>query len=119
MIAIKISLGLFFLRIFIERWMRRTTIAIVAVSVMFSVAYLFQVIFQCGAPIKGPEFWEKTLAHQCLYKSLILGFVYTHAILMAVTDATFVILPIIFVSGTTKPLREKVMIAGILVVGAV
>ena len=119
MMALKISVGLFFLRIFFDRWMRWAVKLIMVVCVLVAIAYTFEIIFQCGAPITEPGFWEKTLTHSCFGATSVLDFAYTHAVLMALTDVSLVVLPIIFVYGTKKPLRVKLQIGGILTIGAV
>ena len=118
MMTIKIALGVFFLRIFTAQYMLWTVKVIMAISSIFGVVYLFSVIFQCGAPINGPTFWVKILSNQCESKEFIYGLVYTHSTIMAVTDMIFVLLPYLLIRGSSKPRREKMVIGGILMLGA-
>ena len=117
MLALKIAVGLAFLRIFVIRWMRWAVIGIMTVCTLITIAYTFEIIFQCGAPITEPTFWQKTLTHACFAADRVLGFSYTHSILMALTDLALVVLPVVFIYGTNKPLRFKVQIGAILTIG--
>jgi len=75
MIFVKLSLGMFFLRIVLQRWQQWLVKGVMAMSVVFGIAYTFFVIFQCGAPIQGKfqnptlyiySWLDKTLKEQCL-----------------------------------------------------
>jgi hypothetical protein len=79
--------------------------------------YFFFAIFQCGAPISGPSFWEKTLARECVGTTSILGMGYSHAITTALTDFVLALLPIAILRYARNPFREKLIIYCILLIG--
>jgi hypothetical protein len=116
-IFLKLSLGVFFLRIVIQPWQTRVVQVTVAIASLVGLMYFFFAIFQCGAPISGPSFWEKTLARECVSNADILGFGYTHSITTASTDFIFALLPVAILRYTQKPFREKLIIYCILLVG--
>ena len=118
MIALKFSLGLFFLRIFIAHWMRRTVQAVLVICLVGGIAYLFTIISQCGFPISQPTFWEKNLSNHCQTNEFTLAAGYSFNLLMAITDLVYVILPVIVAAKTVCKRREKVLIASILLIGA-
>jgi hypothetical protein len=118
MVFLKISLGIFFLRILIDRWQRRIIYTLVIISTLFGVAYFWYAVFQCGVPNLGKAFWEKRLENECTYGNGLIGIGYAHAGLMAVTDLTMAVLPIPILKRARISLREKIVVASILVLAA-
>jgi hypothetical protein len=116
MITIKISLGIFFLRIMVQKWQKRTIYAIVTVSTLIGLAYFFLAIFQCGFPVEAQIFWQRRVAGQCMSKSIIFGMSYTHAVVTAATDILLGVLPITIVKEAKINHREKRIIIGIFVI---
>ena len=113
MMALKISLALFFLRFITEYWSRRIIYAVTTASTIFSIAYFFYATFQCGVP-HGLSFWERRLLGKCAGRSSILGMGYTHAVLTALTDVVFLILMVRVVLKVKVESAEKVVLTGIL-----
>jgi hypothetical protein len=118
MISLKISLGIFFLRIVINQVQRRIIYFIVFLSSIFGFVYFFFIIFQCGAPIHGFTFWEKYLSHKCVPDGAVLGMAYTHAIINALTDTTFAIMPYFMVWKAKLTIQQKFLIGAILTIAA-
>jgi hypothetical protein len=120
MIFSKISLGLFFLRILVERWQKRILYGIIGLSTAVGIGYFFYAVFACGNPDSGERYWERKIAHQCTGGSLALvdGIGFTHGIVMALTDITLASLPIPVIRRSKMARREKMVIYGILVLAA-
>ena len=118
MIFIKLSLGVFFLRLAIKPRQIWFIKALIVISTINGVTYAGYGVFQCGNPGGQPELWVKIATSKCLPESYMLGFGYTHAIVNAVTDALFVAFPIWFLRGSSNSRREKFMISGMLMLGA-
>jgi hypothetical protein len=118
MIFLKLSLGIFFLRIMVDRIQRRIIYAVVSLSVSFGVFYFFFIIFQCGAPIQGSTFWERFIGRRCVSDMAVLAMGYTHALINALTDATLAILPIGLVRRAKLHPHQKLIVGGILIIGA-
>ena len=118
MIFIKLSLGIFFLRITVDRIQRRIIYAVIAISVSFGTIYFFFIVFQCGAPIQGATFWERFISRKCVPPSAVLAMGYTHALLNAITDVTLAVLPIGLVRKAKLHPHQKIIVGGILVIGA-
>jgi rhodopsin domain-containing protein len=116
-VFLKLSLGVFFLRIVIQPWQTRVVQFTVGLAAVIGIAYFFYAIFQCGAPIVGPSFWMKTIAKECVSDKSILGVSYTHAILTTSTDFVLALLPIFILRHARNPFREKLIIYCILLVG--
>jgi hypothetical protein len=110
----KISLGLFFLRILVKKWQRRTVYGAVVIASFVSFCYFWFAIFQCGVP--NDSFWEKIISHQCPgdRKSVMLGVSYTHATITALTDLTLAFLPVPILIKLRIPFKEKVVVSSIM-----
>jgi hypothetical protein len=120
MMVLKFSLAAFYLRIMIEKWQKIAVYGVVGLATIIGLIYFFFfAIFQCGVPGKGGPFWQKKLLHQCNDRQSTLGFGYTHAILTAATGICLAVLPIPLVWKAQIPKKEKVIVAGILGLGAV
>jgi hypothetical protein len=118
MIFLKISLGIFFLRILVEKWQRATVYWVVGISTLFNFGYFWFVAFQCGVPNSGAEFWEKKITRQCASSGMILGFGYTQAGLSFLTDVCLAALPIPVLMRARIRKREKWVVGGILIMAA-
>jgi hypothetical protein len=91
---------------------------VVGIFSIYSGAYFFFAIFQCGMP-NGTTFWLKKLANQCIRDDIMLGMGYTHAILSALTDLFFLGLIYPVVSKTHLKSREKKNVALLLALSTV
>ena len=118
MIFIKISLGLFFLRIAVEGYQRVIVKSVMVLYTAVGIAYFFFTIFQCGAPIQGATFWMKTITHHCQHTPTALGMAFLHGAATALTDLVYATLPIPILRKSLMKRREKVMVGGILFVAA-
>jgi len=117
LLAFKISLCLFFLRITDKTWHRVVSLVAVTTSTVFSTAYFFFAVFQCGYPSDGVQFMMRKLANQCVPKGPSLGMGYTHALIVSLTDITFAVLPLTLLHETNLNFREKITVGMILILG--
>jgi hypothetical protein len=120
MVFLKISLGIFFLRILVERWQRRVVYLVVGLSCFFGFGYFWYAVFQCGVPNQGNKFWEKKIAKECSStRAQVLGTGYAHAALTAMTDLSMALLPIPMLRRARITYKEKLVVGGILALAAV
>jgi len=83
LVLTKISLVVFYLRVFPDPWLRRATFSMIAVLVCNLIVYGLLISFQC-LPVKS--MWDENIEGKCLNKLLIiysglssLSFVYEEA----------------------------------------
>jgi hypothetical protein len=119
MLTLKISIGIFFLRIAFRPWHRRIIYVAVGFSTVFSVAYLFFAIFQCGYFTSALIFFVRRVADECVSRTSNFALALTVGIITTFTDLSFAILPfaILHKAGISK--REKVIVGFILTLAAV
>jgi hypothetical protein len=116
-LAFKISLSFFFLRVIVRPIERSIIIWVLTIFTFFSVGYLFFAIFQCGIP-SGSTFWIHKLNDKCAPDQSGLGMAYTHAVLTAGTDLIFLVLPIpLLRRSITFRVREKIVLGMIMGLG--
>ncbi|KAL2357039.1 hypothetical protein BJ546DRAFT_837614, partial [Cryomyces antarcticus] len=115
-VILKISLGIYFLRIAIKKWQIYTIYSLMTISTLYGIIYFLVAIFQCGLP---SLFLQHQLHKQCINPQTLLGLGYTHAVISTITDWTFAILPIFVLWNTNMDIRSKVSVAIILTLGAI
>jgi hypothetical protein len=98
----------------VEKWQKSIVYVLATVMTLFGTGYFFFAVFQCGVPGEGGEFWQKKIEGKCTTRSSILGVGYSHAVLTAITDFTLAVLPVPLVWKAKISPREKVIVAGIL-----
>jgi hypothetical protein len=120
MILLKLSLGIFFLRILVDKWQRMIVYLVVTLSSAFGIGYFFYAVFQCGIPNSGGfTFWEKKIEGRCYSSAQTVGPGDTHAVISTITDITLACLPITMLRKSRLPRREKLVVGGILAFAAV
>ena len=90
-----------------------------SLSTLFGGVYFFFIVFQCGAPIQGATFWERFITKKCAPDKAVLAMGYTHALITALTDLTFAVLPIELVRKAQLTMNQKIVVGGILMIGGV
>lgn len=115
MVVLKLSLGIFFLRIVVRAWQTLIIRAIILVVATYSACYFFVALFQCGAP---QNYLENRAKHHCVSDTVVLTTAYAHTTIGALTDWAFVILPIYIVWHANMSTSSKVSVAAILTLGA-
>jgi hypothetical protein len=119
MLALKVALGMFFLRILLKQWQRRFVYAVIAISILFNAAYFFFSVFQCGIVSSSYILWQKFATGQCITPEQILAVSYTHAAITTATDMAFAILPITMINQSHLERKEKIIVIFIIGMGAV
>jgi hypothetical protein len=119
MIALKLSLASFFLRIIVEQWQRRFVYVVAIICTSYGIGYFFFACFHCGIWGNGEAYWLKRIEGRCASNAAILGTGYTFAIITAVSDFTLAMLPIPLVWKAQIRPREKLIVSGILALATV
>jgi len=90
---------------------------VIMVSTVFSIAYIFVMIFQCY-PVS--YFWTRFLSGsgQCITTTVIADMTYAHGAISTWSDWTLGILPVFLVWNLNMNPRTKVSVALILGFGA-
>lgn len=105
---LKISLGIFFLKLTFSRVQHIIIYVTVTLSLIFSVIMFLFAVFQCGYYRSVGEFLLRRLTNKCASNATALGLGYTHATMAAVTDWVFILLPVFIFWPTLKSLDQKV-----------
>ncbi|ORY59710.1 uncharacterized protein BCR38DRAFT_498531 [Pseudomassariella vexata] len=110
---LKISLGLFLMRLATEEshmWFLRV---LTFGTALFGTAYFFMVVFQCQPP---KTFWEVSprAPGKCWNDKIVLSLTFMASAVNCLTDWTFVTLPMCMVYSMNMPTRQKVLVACIL-----
>lgn len=117
-IFLKISIGIFLLRIAVERTHRIILwTALIAIQ-LYSVFFFFIFTFQCW-PIY--YFWEQFRGGKghCMPTSVVVGTFYGYSALSCVTDWIFSTVPIFIVQGLQMNQKKKVTVGFLLAFCAV
>jgi hypothetical protein len=111
--ALKISIGLFLLRIAVDRihiWIIRW---IMILNVLFAVPYCLLVTFQCR-PISF--WWDLNPDHhgKCISPDVIMILTYVVSVLNSMADWTFGLLPFFIVRKLQMKKQTKILVISIL-----
>jgi hypothetical protein len=110
MMALKISLSLWFYKLMQRPWQRLVITIMLIVTLTVGLAYFLFGIFQCGIPNGGQAFWEKKLENKCVSQQTNEGLSYTHGLLNALIDIILVAMPIAMIWGAKLSTKEKLSI---------
>ncbi|KAH7128398.1 hypothetical protein B0J11DRAFT_578614 [Dendryphion nanum] len=115
---LKISLGLFFLRLLTKRWQVVLFNTILGVSAIYGVFYAFVAIFQCGVP---DDLLDNLLhgSKQCLPDWFLLLTGYIYGSINVIADWTFVLVPIVILVESDLDKRSKVSVGIVMALGAI
>jgi hypothetical protein len=116
MIFVKISIGFFLLRVAVVRIQRQIIYAVVFLTAITGVVFLFVTAFQCS-PIS--YFWNRSQPGHCLRMDVIIGLTYFFSSINALCDFTFGLLPVFLVWNLKINKKEKLALVPILGMGAV
>ena len=114
--TLKISLGLFFLRVLSKRWQTRLFHTIIAVSATYGLFYALSTIFSCGDPRKIADAFLGS--KQCLPSAFVLATGYIYGIVNIIADWTFVLVPISVLIGSDLDRRSKISVSIVMALGA-
>lgn len=114
MIMVKISIGLFLLRVIVSRVQRCIVYLVVGTTVVVGIVFLFVTVFQCS-PVA--YFWDRGLAGKCFDMEVIIGLTYFYGTVNAICDFTFGLLPVFLVWNLEMDKRVKIVLIPILGMG--
>lgn len=112
MIAAKISVGLFLLRVTVQPIYRRIIYGVMCATVITGLVFFFISVLQCS-PVTF--FWTKfTGTGTCVNIDVIIGIAFAYSGVAAVCDFTFGLLPIFLVWNLNMAKNQKLMLIPIL-----
>ncbi|KIW06271.1 uncharacterized protein PV09_02743 [Verruconis gallopava] len=118
-LVLKLSVGLFYLRLSVERWQKLVVYFLMAISTSFSIGLFFFEVFQCGYFTSMLEFVLKKAADECVSGYTIEAMTYTHAAITAFTDWVFVILPFFILKSSKMQTKEKIVVGSLMAFASV
>jgi hypothetical protein len=114
-IFLKLSLGIFFLRILVLKYQRRICQVTIIFSIIINAYHIFFVIFQCGDPRK---FAENLVNKRCVSQRVSVGLAYEQASSSVITDLAFATMPIFLLWNVNLNVRAKISAGLIMSLGA-
>jgi len=111
LLFLKLSLGLFFLRVVQVKWQRRVIWAAMILSTVVQTYHAILIVFGCGNPMKYPE---HILAKKCIPRHIQVDLAYEQAAITTFTDFIFALMPIPLLWNTTLDRRAKLSVAFVL-----
>lgn len=112
-IVLKFSMALFFLRIPQRPWQLWSIKISVVVYAIYSFAFFFVVLFECGSP-RGFNF----VYGHCFHWNIMGPMNYIAASLNAIVDWVFVLTPLVVVSQTMMDRKHKIQVCLLILLGA-
>ena len=92
MATVKVSIGLFLLRIAATKFYQRVCTGFIIIMSTYSLATAFAVIFQCY-PVRA--IWDITTPNpKCMPTQVLLGLAYSYSIFTIISDYFLVLLPV-------------------------
>lgn len=114
--AFKIALGLFYLRIMVEKWQRYIIHGTVGFATAYGIGFFFFELFQCGNPA---QYLEKQIAGACVSSEALLAVNLTAGIINALADWILALLPVFILRKAQMPLPAKITAGCLMALGAV
>jgi hypothetical protein len=112
MICVKISVGLFLLRITVSRVHRWIIYINMCLTALTGAVFFFVTLLQCH-PISF--FWDRSIkGGSCIDVEVIIGLTFLYSAISAICDFTFGILPIFLVWGLNMERKMKLMLIPLL-----
>ncbi|KAJ9638321.1 hypothetical protein H2199_007008 [Coniosporium tulheliwenetii] len=112
--VIKISLGIFFMRIVVKRWQKILIWTVLVISTVWGIVSFGFTIFHCGNP---RYYLEKIVTQQCASPEAQHAMAYTYAAVTCATDWALAVLPIFLVCDAKLDLRSKISVWFVLSLG--
>lgn len=107
MMALKISLGIFFLRLAVVKWQRLLIHLTMGITVLFGIgAFLFAAL-NCGRYSSGEEYIRKRVRGECGSSASIFGVAYAHGALSTLTDFIFLAMPVLILRKSLMKREDK------------
>jgi hypothetical protein len=114
MIAAKMSISLFFLRITIDQLQRRIIYVAMGLSSITGVVFLFVTIFQCNPTLFSMDHGQST---KCMPVNIVIGLTYFYSSVNVLCDLAFGLMPFWIVWGLKVKQSEKLVLVPILSMG--
>ncbi|KAF1947433.1 hypothetical protein EJ02DRAFT_89766 [Clathrospora elynae] len=114
---LKMSMGLFFLRVLTQKWQMRLFHVILAISATYGLFYAVVTLFQCGNPANLAD--SLIGSKKCLPAVFMLTSGYVYGILNVLADWTFVLIPISVLVDSELDRRSKISVSLVMCLGAV
>jgi len=116
---LKVSLGLFFLRVLTKRWQRHLFHVVLVISATYGLYYVLIIIFHCGDPTRLADNLRSPSSPNCLPSVLVLTSGYLYGIINVIADWTFVLIPISVLLDSDLDRRSKISVSMVMALGAV
>jgi hypothetical protein len=116
---LKVSLGLFFLRVLTKRWQTLIFHTILSISATYGLFYVFVTLFQCGNPTQLADSLLKPASPHCLPSAFLLTTGYLYGVINILADWTFVLIPISVLVDSDLDRRSKISVSIVMGLGAV
>lgn len=118
--ALKMSIGLFLLRIVVEPVHKYTILAVLVVTELFGAAFFFLFLFQCQP---SSYFWNRFAGNgatgNCIDNMVTVKATYTYSAVSCWGDWTFSIIPIFMIRNLQMTPRTKLVVVFILALGGI
>ena len=116
MIASKISIGYFLLRITIRRRDIWAIYSVMAITVLTGLVFFFVTLFQCW-PISF--FWNKSQSGHCVDPEVIMALTYLYSAFSVICDFTFALLPLVLIYRLNMDKKSKIALVPIVIMACV
>lgn len=116
MIASKISIGCFLLRITSRRIDTWIIYSVMGITVLTGVVFFFVTMFQC-TPISF--FWNKDQSGFCVDMEVIIALTYLYSVCSVICDFTFALLPMVIIWRLNINRRSKIALFPIMAMACV
>ncbi|ROW03534.1 hypothetical protein VSDG_01278 [Cytospora chrysosperma] len=116
MIFSKISIGIFLLRIIVEKVHLWLIYVALFINVLSGLAFFLVTLLQCH-PVS--YFWNKAQDGACINVDIIIALTYLYSSLNIICDFTFALLPIVIVQGLNMNRKLKIAIIPLLSMGCI
>ena len=116
---LKISLGLFFLRLLTKPWQTRIFHIILAISGIFGIFYFLVTIFVCGSPANIADSFIGARAKHCAPVWFVLSTGYIYGIINVVADWIFTLIPIVILMDSKMDRRSKISVGVVMAFAAI
>jgi hypothetical protein len=112
MIASKISIGLFLLRVTVRKIHKWVIYTALGLTVLIGLLFFFITLLQCW-PISF--FWNKKIENgQCVDVNIIIALTFLYSAVSVISDFTFATLPVFLIWGLNMSVRTRVLLIPIL-----
>lgn len=116
MVASKISIGWFLLRITVRRSDIITIYLVLATTVATGTVFFFVTLFQCKPQ---SYFWDQNQSGRCINVDIIIALTYLYSACSLVCDFTFALLPVVLIMKLNLKRSHKVALIPIVLMACV